>query len=459
MKRIYKIAILALALMQFGQIFIRVDFAPAIFIAAAIIGLIGIKLLGKSFRIITIVFFVMGLGLLILYRQPFTIWMSSFGYMTKLISILVVMQLFTIPIETGKYNLALQHMLKKICNKESRLFLFTMFITHVFSCFLSMGAVPIVMTLMRDTIQDQVPDYKRFTATAVSRGFTLGTLWAPGAATIFLIGQITQIGWPTLFFPSLFLAFAGIAVSYFLELKQHHISTIVSKPELETDMLLEHEEKVLQNKVWHIVGAVVTLIALTMLFIQLNISTSASAVILSGVIVVSVWILLLIKEPGLKNAAKNYWDSAIFKAADIAPFFVAIGVFSGGFQNSGIDRYLEQGLQASAGSIGLIAIVLIPIIIIVLALIGLHPLVSIALLGQIVMTIHLPLPALTIALCLNLGGSVAYMVSPFAGIIMLIAKFINTKATDIAIRWNWLFCTLYFVLGILMAYCFERILT
>jgi hypothetical protein len=459
-KQIYKAAIVTLAFMQLIEIITKVDLTAAIFIAAVIIGFLGVTFLGKGFKVVTIVFFVIGLILLIWYRQPLTIWMSSFNYMTNLISILVVMQLFTIPIGAGKYDLAIRHLLKRICDKESKLYIFTMLITHVFSSFLSMGTVPIVITLMEDTIKNRVSDYKRFMATSVSRAFTLGTLWAPGAATIFLVGQVTGVGWSKIFFPSLFLALVGLTVSYALELKQHHVSTaaVSVDMDLKADDTAEQKEEKCQHKVLHIAIAVISLIALTMLFIQLKIGSSASAVILSGVLISVLWTLLFRKDSQLiKTGIKNYWDSAMLKSADLAPFFVAIGVFSGSFEHSGIDQFLEQSMQKYADSLGIIAIILVPLIIVALALIGLHPLVSIAVFGQMLMTLRLPLPALTIALCLNLGGSIAYMVSPFAGIIMTLAKFIEVKPTDVAVRWNWQFCLIYFVLGISTAYCIGKI--
>ncbi len=457
MRQIYKIAIVVLALMLLIEILTKVDLTIAIFITAVIIGFFGIPLISKSFRIVSIIFLIIGLVLLVWYHQPFTIWMASFNYMTNLISILTVMQLFTIPIEAGKYNLAIRHQLKRFCSKEGSLFFFTMFITNIFSSFLMMGVVPVVVSLMEDTIKNQVPHYKRFIARAVSRGFALGILWAPGAATIFLVGQVTGAGWSKVFFPGLFLSFAGMVVSYLLELKKNHVSVMPGNPDAEMGDLSDCEEKENRRKIWHIAGAVISLVALTMLFIRLKIGSSSTSVILSGVIVFLAWILLIRKELQLKTSIKNYWDNAILKAADLAPFFVAIGVFSGGFAHSGLNRFLELSLQGFAGSLGLFAIILVPLTIILLALLGLHPLVSITLLGQILMTLHLPLPLVTIALCLNLGASLAYMVSPFAGIIMTISKFIDAKATDVAIRWNGLFCIIYFVLGISAAYCLGRI--
>lgn len=445
----YKAAILILAFLQLLEILTRADLILAIFIDAVIIGILGLKFIGKAFRAVTIVFFAIGLFLLIWYRQPLTVWMTSFNTMTSLITILAVMQLFTIPIAVGKYDVAIRHSLQKLCNSEGKLFVFTMLMTYLFSSFLSMGTVPIVINLMEKTIKDQVSNYKWFIGTAVSRSFVLGTLWAPGAATIFLVGQVTGVGWMKIFFPSLLLGLIGMTVSYLLERNLKHLST--GKLLLTADpSLSDREEKELRTKVWHIAGAVLLLIGMTMLFIRFQIGSSASSVILSGMIVFLLWMLLIRKAPGRKESVKNYWEHEILKAADLAPFFVAIGAFSGGFQHSPINSSLKLALQGYDW--GLIAVILVPLTIVLLALIGLHPLISIAVFGQILMTLHLHLPVLTIALCLNVGGSIAYMVSPFTGIILTISKFIDARATDVAIRWNWLFCLIYFIYGITAAY-------
>lgn len=450
MSQIYKTAIIALVLMSLIETLI-VDLTQVISIAAVIIVLFGIPFIGRSFKKITIVFFLAGLTILILYKLPLDTWMRALNSMTGLISILTVMQLFTIPIEVGKYNLAVGHLLKRICKGEGSLFLFITLVTNMFSSILLMGSVPIMFSLVEDSVKKRVVNYKRFIATSISRGFSLSTLWAPGAATIFLVGQVTGVGWSKIFFPGLFLALIGITVSSLLEFKRYGRSA--NSQDSEIDTLTAEEKRIAGHKVWHIVGAIIAVILLTMLFIRLNIGTSSSsAVVLSGILVFLVWVFLLRKESQLKTGLKNYWSKGILKAADLAPFFVAIGVFSGAFQNSSLAILLEQSLQGFAQSLGLFAVILIPISIMVLALVGLHPFISVVLLGQILMTLQLPLPVITLALCLNLGGSIAYMVSPFAGIIMTMAKFTDSAAVDIAIRWNWLFCTIYFILSISIAY-------
>jgi len=455
MNQIYKIAIVVLVLFNLTETLFKVDLTKGIFLAAVIIVLFGIPFIGQSFRKITVVFLLAGLTVLIWARLPLATWMTAFNSMTGLIAILTVMQLFTVPIEAGKYNLAVGQLLKRVCKGEGSLYLFISLITNIFSSILSMGSVPIVHSLTEDTVKKRINDYKRFLATSISRGFALSTLWAPGAATIFLVGQVTGVGWPRIFFPGLFLALLGITVSSLLEFGRYKRSA--NRQDSVIENLVNDTEKREESKnglkIWHIAGAIVSVVLLTLLFIRLNIgASSSSSVVLSGFLVSLTWILLLRKEPQLESGLKNYWNKGVLKAAELAPFFIAIGVFSGAFQKSSLAVLLEQSLQGFAHGLGLFAIVLIPLAIMVLALVGLHPFISVVLLGQILMTLNLPLPAITLALCLNLGGSIAYMLSPFAGIIMTMAKFTDSTAVDIAIRWNWLFCTIYFTLGISLAY-------
>lgn len=271
-----------------------------------------------------------------------------------------------------------------------------------------------------------------------------------GAATIFLLGNVTGVSWPKIFFPSLLLGVSGLILSYYLEIKQGNISAeVVWRGTVSSGRSLKRKYK---NKIWHIIIAIILLIILTMAFINCEITSASQGIILSGCIVSALWMFLLKQESYFKSGLKKYWEKDLLKAADLAPFFIAIGFFSEAFQQSGLEHYLEFMIQGYVSGIGIWVICLIPLIMIVLSLVGFHPLISVVLFGKILMIMHLPIPTITIALCLNVGSSISYMMSPFAGIIMTIAKFINAKAANVGFCWNWLFCIFYFVIGVLMAY-------
>ena len=123
----------------------KIDLSYGIFFTGLLIGFMGLKVMTQAFRQVSIFFLVLGIGGLYAYHQPVVVWMDAFNSMTNFISILVVMQLFVIPISAGKYDQILSYWLKKICGSSGELFIFTMLTTHILSSFLSMGTVPVVI--------------------------------------------------------------------------------------------------------------------------------------------------------------------------------------------------------------------------------------------------------------------------------------------------------------------------
>jgi hypothetical protein len=185
---------------------------------------------------------------------------------------------------------------------------------------------------------------------------------------------------------------------------------------------------------------------------SLRIGQKSSRMVLAGALVAFGWMLALSRRPGMAPALKRYWNDGVLKTADIAPFFVAMGIFSDALESSGAMDVVGPVLQSAAGALGPAAVVMIGLLIILCSLVGIHPFITIVLFGKILAHADLPIPTLTIGLSLAIGGAASYMVTPFAGVIMTISKLIGAKATDVAVRWNWLFVLAFFAIGMLFAF-------
>ncbi|MFZ3109801.1 MAG: hypothetical protein WA234_03820 [Rectinemataceae bacterium] len=110
------------------------------------------------------------------------------------------------------------------------------------------------------------------------------------------------------------------------------------------------------------------------------------------------------------------------------------------------------GLEAKAGGGQILHVIAVAGGIVAGSIVGLHPFITIVLFGKILSYIALPIPPITVALALAVGGAAAYMVTPFAGVIMTISRLIDTKAVDVALRWNWRFSILFFAAGLVYAF-------
>jgi len=425
-----------------------------------------------GFRAAGAVFAVAGAAILSVTRQPFSVWLSSVGSMTNIVAIVAIMLTFVIPIRIGVYDDAIRSWIIRYFRGERALYLLSMATTHVLGSFSSFGCVPVSFAVFEKALKGSVRDYPRFISTAVSRGYVLAALWAPGAINLYLVAQSTGIPWPAIFLPGFILALAGMGLSLLLECVPGGVTyPRVDKPQAldkGAENISEDEERL---KIVHILIVVVVFIVLVLLFDRLRIGAPYNRIILAGLLITTTWTLFLSRGEKFKESnagsgpwkensdavetkvvLREYWEKDILKIVDVGPFFVAMGVFSSSLEHSGLMDFLAPVLNASSGFLGPWTLVAASLLIALFSIVGVHPYITIVLLGNMLARAELPIPMLTIALALAVGGAASYMISPFAGVIMTVSRFTGVKASDIALRWNWKYSLSFLTLGMLFSY-------
>lgn len=445
MESLCRISIVVVALFHIGHIVWPGDMLLVHSLLTAIVFVCGFPQQSKGFKRITLVFLLTGSAIMIGFRLSLEIWMVSLVSMTNVIAIIVVMQLFTLPIELGEYSKTITYWLKRAFKVESRLFLSSMAVTLIFATFLLFGTVPVMVSLLSSALKDSVHEYKRFLAAAIVRGYAMAVLWAPGALTMLLVLQITQVSWFALLLPGLLLSLLGIGTSYLFE----H-TTRLNKPLIMADTTEASSAEGVQavKQSIHIICVVVGLVLLVGTMEALAFSSGTGRILLAGLIVAGSWLLYYFHHKKFSAAFGRYWGQELGKTTDLAVFFIAIGLFAGAVDKSGILLLLQPLLQQGVNLLGMGAVIAMPVIFIMLAAVGIHPFILVVIMGKIMLALALPLPPLTIALLLLLASAISFIVSPFAGIVLMTSKFLQVKPTDVAIKWNAAFCALFLVEGI-----------
>lgn len=452
MKSICKITIVLVALFHVITIFMPVNTLFPLFFLTAILFLSGFSLQGKGFKRITLFFLLTGSGILAYYRMAPDVWMHSFISMTNVIAIIVVMQLFTLPIELGGYAGSIEYWLRKSFKKESSLYLFAMMVTHAFSSFLLFGTVPVMVSLFSKALKKNIANYKRFLATAIVRGYALVLFWAPGAIIMLLVLQVTQVSWFDLFVPGFLLSVLGLATAYGVEHVTRLNKIIPAAAERHDD---PGEKALARQQAVHIFSVVAGLLLLVALFDTLAIGPGTGKILLAGLMTAGIWLFYYRRHAKLGSTLRRYWDSGVMKAADLSVFFIAMGVFAGAVDKSGILTHIQPILQQGVNQLGAFSVIAVPLLFILLAVAGIHPLILAVIFGKILTGLALPLPMVSIALLLVLASAVSFVVSPFAGMVLMTAKFLDAKPMDVALKWNAGFCVLFLAEGIIFA-CLWR---
>jgi len=449
MKNICNIAILVIALLYLVRIFTMVDVLPVLFGCSVLLFVCGFPLQGKEFKKITLFFLLLGAAILMYYQLPFVSWMQSLVSMTNVIAIIVVMQLFTLPIELGEYSKTIEYWLKKSFKKESSLFLFVMLVTHIFSSFLLFGTVPVMVSLFSKALKNNIPDYKRFLAVAIVRGYSMAMCWAPGAIIMLVVLQVTEVSWFDLFGPGILLSMIGLATAYgfehFIRLnKPILVKTVEERSDPNAAGLARRQSA-------HIVCVVLGLLILISFFEIISFGSGTGRILLAGLLVAGFWLWYYRHNPRIGLVLRMHWDNGIIKASDLSVFFVAIGLFSGAVDKSGVLVQMQPVFQQGINQLGLFSILAVPLIFILLAMVGIHPFILAVILGKILMALALPLPAVSIALLLLTASCISFIGSPFAGMVLMTAKFLNVRPLDVSVKWNLAYSVLFLIEGIFFA--------
>ncbi|MCX7780412.1 MAG: hypothetical protein N2491_05765 [Negativicutes bacterium] len=456
MATLCKIAVLLLTLISLADLFTGADLGAAKFGLVLVLLFTGARRMGGAFRNITLFFGAAGTGLLLYGGLGLAAWIAAFTDMVSVIAILAVMQLFAVPMAAGRYNLAVEYWLRKWVKDAKTLFLVTTVVTHIIASFLMFGSIPVVVAMLGEMLQKSVANYQRFMTAAVSRGYVATSLWSPGAINLFLVAQATGSRWVDLFIPGVILAVIAISTSYFLELPDAVAKSGFQRHSVPA-ALSGIDEWTARQKARAIGIVIIALVALAAGLDKLGLGNSAGRIALAGAAVSLAWIFSVRREPDFAPVIADYWQQGVLRSVDVYSLFIAMGIFSAAVKLTGLLAAVQLHLQAMANVMGVYAIVALPLLIILASLVGIHPFISIVMVGQVFTSLKLPVAPATVALCLALGGSIAYAASPFAGVIFTLAKYAACSPQDIAFRWNWRYCLVFFIEGIVFAYLWGLI--
>lgn len=425
-------------------------------IAGIIILLSSTPYLGSSYKKPVYVFSGLSLFLFVKYQLSFEDLINGVNSMLAIAGIVAVLQLFAIPIKVGNYDRALEKYLQTKYKKEVSLYVFLNLVTHVLGSFMLFGSVPMLFTIFYEPLNKMVHDPKRFITTAMGRSFSLVTLWAPGAINVVLVLEVTGAKWLQVLFPVVFLTILGLGTSVLMEAKFHLKDRAVQIPDISAGQKNSREEdnKKFRTLILIAVGLIVSIVVME----NLHILTGTTRVIASGLVIVLVWISRYLGKPDLHLAWRQYWEKSIVVAQDLATLFIAMGIFAEAVYQAGLISYIQPGLISATAILGQYSFLFIPLVIILLSLIGIHPFISIILIGKmLVSALQMPHYETFIALSLLLGGVVSYMLSPFAGNILALSRMANCTPSEVGYKWNGLFSLVFMLEGFVVLLVLQMI--
>lgn len=457
MKNLCRSVLLLITLVYLASPFTPENFnLILLFILGVAVLIMAFPVMGKTTRYTVVCFLAASILIIVLLKKPFTIFMIGTSYMLYIASVLVIMKLFSIPIQLGNYGSTIESLMLKYFGQDKHLFLFTTALANLFSIFLLYGTVPITLSLMGDILRKRIKNFQQFASTSVGRGYAFMVTWSPCSIIVLLILKVTGLEWSQMFLFGLMLCALGIISSYLIDGRRYSagremVSYGSDRQETVSDnpKAPKRQEQKSSGSIIDIILVVMGMIIVTYLLERYFFFSAYYCVMLSGLFVFACWMLKFIKSKAIKSSFKTYWEG-MSKEVDLIGLFVVFGIFAKAVESIGLADSLYYSLHIE--QFGFLIIALIPLIIILLSLLGVNAAISVVIVGQLLVPAQVFLPKIAIALALCLGSSLSFMVSPFAGMILTMSNYVECRPGEISLKWNSKFSLIFFAEGVLFIY-------
>lgn len=399
--------------------------------------------MSRSFRIPAWLFTLCGGAILLWKGAPAEVWAQGLNSMLLTAAIIVVMQTLSIAIGAGDYSQAISDAMRRYAGNQGILYFLVELFAHLLCSILNIGEVIIVLSSFDQKLTQQIDDYPGYVSGAIARGHCTAFLWAPGSVTVLMTLQLFALDWAGYVLPAAGLACLGIALGGGLEyprLRRRRLSG--GKPSLSAASL---------GKLGTLAAVIVVIVCGISLLEPLFPRTSSGERLILAVAVVSV-LWLLAQAPGgrLGGQIRTFCMDVLPDSGSLCAFFISMGFFSNALQYMGLDVLLEQAAAPLNALPALLLLALVPLVIMAFSLIGVHPMVSLAVLAPLFTQLAGSASALQLALATALGCCLSYMLSPFAGLILLLSHLLHLPARQIALARNFHFSLLYYAVSVVL---------
>ncbi len=441
-KTVSNAAMAAMTLLYLLEVLAGLPTEAASASAAAVVLLVNLPVMGKTFRAPAWVFFLAGAGILLAAGAPVSQWLAGLGSMLKTAVILIVMQGLSLAMGRGRYEQAVSQCLRGGAGSSAGLFCLVMLLAHLLASVMSLGSVVVILAAIAPALNGA--ESKRFMAASVSWGYCTLFLWAPGTVTVLMSMQIFGLSWQSYFPPAFALSLLGLglgaALARVLFRREAREMTAARSP--------EPASREAWGKVGRLAGVLLVIVAGITVLERMGFRTATGRLLAVTLAVSGVWLLAQCRTPGLPPLLRTWWEEALPKNRDLSCFFLAMGIFSGAIQYSGFSRALTDLCQGRQDLLGPWVLPLLPAAVVLFSLAGLHPFVSVLMIGPILAEMPLPATPLQLGLSMSLGCCLSYMLSPFAGLILALSSGLEVPPARICLRSNLAYALVYYAAAV-----------
>ncbi|KJS88175.1 MAG: hypothetical protein JM58_02025 [Peptococcaceae bacterium BICA1-8] len=431
LNRLRSILTLLFILLYFANVFMESAIInTSIALLVIFLLLINMPFLVEINKYVSMILFLGGLVLLIYLNGNVTQWISAFTKNAGLICLLITVPLLAIPLAFEDFQQAISSSTQKYLSVPQSFYLISNILSYSMGMLLNVAGISIVYQLLNKPAEK----YPRsLFITALTRGYGCCVFWSPNFISVAVILHYLDLSWFSIAPWGFVFAGISIFVAYVLQ-KFSSLPKVNEKiSDLSYAPMDRENTKVLRKLI--ILG-----IFLLFLIVILEYFTGESVLVivpLVAIIFPFVVALLWRKQTIYFKALFSYYNFSLPKMKNEIVLFTVAGFFGQALSFAGVGEFLPKAIANSGIEHSFIYIILIIAVMVFPSLIGIHPVISGSTIAVTLPVSLLPLMPIQYALTLLTGWTLAILISPFSGTVLVTAAVTGETPFNVGMAWNW----------------------
>lgn len=458
--RIRSVITFSLAIIYLCNLYIKSDLITDLTLILLIIVIsLSLTVVTSSTKVIGYVSFALSIMLLLYYRAPLSIWEQALQENLYMVVMFTLVPLLGIPLQYGGYFESLQGVFRRYVHTDSRFYLLVSLISAFIGVLVNMAVVPLVHQI---SLSSDKSSNKKLLSIAISRGFTTCTIWAPTTAAIALVIQLSGAEWPVFFPFALLLGLIAGFIGYTMMMlegrgvEKKRIATLVATAET-TEKLKPSAEfnlrKVIELSVFGI-----TLISLIVIVSLITGISTIIVVSIASLVFPVIWLTMIGRLPVLLREFKgDYFTERLPRLKSEIVLFVGAGLFATSISYSHLGDYVPQFLNLIVGSNALSLAIVIIFGSLILSVLGVHPIITVTILGGTVKAAAYGVTPTYMALILATSWAMGISIAPSSATVIAISGLTEQSPIQVGFRWNGLYVLIVSTVLIMILTLFREV--
>ncbi|UMZ74931.1 hypothetical protein [Natranaerofaba carboxydovora] len=397
-------------------------------------------------------------GSLILYNQGVASveYLESIRGMVYIFTLVSVIRFLGFPMELGGYSEAVKRVVHREVKGEGILYITTTLIAYLIGMSIVVACVPVVYYTIEKAVEKLTDNPEKFLSISIKRGLFLALLWTPSSPLMAMSLEVSQASWFSVFPVAILLSFFGFGLDLLIDLPTYWDKEEVKlmSPGEETKEERKKDFSSIRNLVIILIFLIVLLVTVDSI---LEDYTMIYIVILTSIFFAPLWSFVIGRGKFYTEAVMGYIKNTIPGFKQQFTLFISAGYFASatGYAGDEVASYLG-GIINFTGE--LLFLMILSSFVVIFAIIGVHPIISIAVFGESLAAVSHGMPDNWVAFSFLLGGAVALLVSPFSAATLVTAELVHKTPFRVGVLWNGLFGLYIMLAGFLLLYVWDLLI-